>query len=347
MKKVPPISAKEKAEPSPNRYRDFWPIMFASVVFSGILCNYGYRGGMLESATHKEFSDIWWLYFLACSVVLFAISIVTKRLDRKWPWDINFYQRAVWQVFCCLFLPSLTVFGVFVLFSDILSLSLRGSTFLYIDVYIVVLLLLIVNACYVIAFYMKQADSLLEKLRLERNAWKEDGERKNAAFAKIAAEDKRMVRSLKEELMVLQAQFETYKDAVRVKASSDKSPGEDKVYLHKFGATTRRIKHIEIALFFMRDGVPWFSLKNGEEYLATEKTLSEVQKVLGDDFFVVKRSYLINSKAIARCVRRKDKRLMLYLRDKNNTEILGPVEPDENLEKRILNVVDIVAERKA
>src|SRR5690606_21720430 len=250
-----------------------------------------------ESATHKEFLDIWLMYFSACSVVLFAMSIVTKRLDRKWPWVLAFYARFVLQVICCLFLLFMTIFGVFNLFSDILSLSLRGSTFLYIDVYIVVLLLLFVNACYVIAFYMKQADSLLEKLRLERNAWEEDGERKNAAFAKIAAEDKRMVRSLKEELLVLQAQFETYKDAVRMKASSDTSPGEDKVYLHKFGATTRRIKHIEIALFFMRDGVPWFSLKNGEEYLATEKTLSEVQKVLGDDFFVVKRSYLINSKA--------------------------------------------------
>ncbi|NGM65416.1 hypothetical protein [Sphingobacterium sp. SGR-19] len=346
MKKVPPISAKEKAEPSPNRYRDFWPIIFASVVFSGILCNYGYRGGMLESATHNEFSDIWLLYFLSCLAVLFSISIMTKYLDGKWPWDISFYARFVWQVFYCLFLPSMAVFGIFNLFSDTLSLSLRGSTFLYIDVYIVVLLLLFVNTCYVITFYMKQADLLLEKLRSERRAWEEDGERKNAAFAKIAAEDKRMVRSLKEELVVLQAQFETYKDAITVKASADIAAEEDKIYLHRFGATTRRIKHREIALFFMRDGVPWFELKNGEEYIATEKTLTEVHKAVGDRFFLVRRSFLINDSAIERCVRRKDKRLALYLCDKHKTEVLGPVEPDENLEKRILNVVDIVAERK-
>ncbi|PRD48532.1 LytTR family transcriptional regulator DNA-binding domain-containing protein [Sphingobacterium haloxyli] len=346
MKKVPPISAKEKAEPSPNRYRDFWPIMFASVVFSGILCNYGYRGGILESATHREFLDIWLRYFLACSVVLFAISIVTKRLDEKWPWDINFYQRAVWQVFCCLFLPSMTILGVFVLFSFILPLSLRESTFLHIDIYIVVLLLFAVNTCYIIAFYMKEADLLREQLRSERSAWEEDGERKNAAFGQIAAEDKKKIQSLKEDLVVLQTKFDTYKDAMTVKASADTAAEEDKVYLHKLGATTRRIRHREIALFFMRDGVPWFGLKNGEEYIATEKTLTEVHKAVGDRFFVVRRSFLINDSAIERCVRRKDKRLVLYLRDKNNTEIFGPVEPDENLEKRILNVVDIVAERK-
>src|SRR5690606_27021296 len=137
MKKVPPISNRRKAEPSPNRYRDFWPILFASVVLSGILCAYGYRGGIMEGATHREFSDIWWLYFLACGVVLIFISIMTKYLDGKWPWDTNFYERAVWQVFCCLFLPSGAIFGVFVQFSDILSLSLRESTFLYIDIYIV------------------------------------------------------------------------------------------------------------------------------------------------------------------------------------------------------------------
>src|SRR5690606_6989102 len=120
---------------------------------------------------------------------------------------------------------------------------------------------------------------------------------------------------------------------------------DDKIYLHKLGATTRRIMHSEIALFFMRDGIPWFGLKNGEEHLATEKTLSEVHKAVGDDFFLVKRSYLINNNAIERCVRRSDKRLVLFLCDKQKTEVLGPVEPDENLEKRILKVVDILAER--
>jgi len=346
MKKVPPISDKEKAEPSPNRYRDRVVILVASAVMGAILSAYGYRGGIMEGATHIEFIIICWLYFLPSCIVLLLISKKTVALDKTCAWDVSFYRRAVLQLFYCWFAPTAVVFMVFLLSSFILPLSLRESTFLHIDIYIVALLLLLVNACYVIAFYMKQADSLFEKLRLERNAWEEEADRKNAAFAKISAEERKIIQSLKEQIVVLQTKLETYKDAVKLKTSGDTTAEDDKVYLHKLGATTRRIMHGEIALFFMRDGIPWFGLKNGEEHLATEKTLSEVHKAVGDDFFLVKRSYLINNNAIERCVRRSDKRLVLFLCDKQKTEVLGPVEPDENLEKRILKVVDILAERK-
>lgn len=346
MKKVQPISAKERAEPSPNHYRDRVVIVVASAVMGTILCAYGYKGGIMEGATHIEFIIICWLYMTACYVVLSLISKKTVALDKTCAWDVSFYRRVVLQLFYCWLAPTIVVFAVFLLSSFILPLSLRESTFLHIDIYIAALLLLLFNTCYVLAFYMKQADSLLEKLRVERRAWENEGGRRNAAFAKIAADDKKTIQSLKEEILVLKTNFETYKDAIRVGNSVDKPVEDDEIYLHKLGATTRRIMHREIAFFFMRDGIPWFGMKNGEEHLATEKTLSEVHKVVGDDFFLVKRSYLINSKAIARCVRRKNKRFVLYLRDKNNTEILGPVEPDENLEKRILKVVDILAEQK-
>lgn len=298
----------------------------------------------MEGATHIEFILICWGYMVTCYVVLLYISTMIIYLDEKWPWGIGFYERFVWQVFCCLFLPSVTFFGVFVLLSFILPLSLRESTFLYIDIYIVVLLLLIVNACYVIAFYMKEADLLREKLRLEGSGWEEDDARRNAAFAKISAEEKKIIQSLKEEIVVLKTKFDAYKEAATLKAAHQEDTKKGKVYFLKMRTAIMRIPHRKIALFFMRDGVPWIRLMDGEEYYATEKTLNEVHKTVGDDFFLVKRSFLINDNAIERCVRRKDKRLVLYLCDKGETAVLGPVEPDEKLEKRILMVVDIVAE---
>lgn len=344
MKKVPPISNREKAEPTLHRYRDRGPIVMGSAVMGGILCAYGYRGGIMEGATHIEFIGIWWLYFLSCCGVLSLISKKTVALDKTCAWDISLHRRAVLQLFYCWFLPTGAIFAVFTLFSFILPLSLRESTFLYIDIYIAALLLLLVNASYLIAFYMNQADLLREKLRLEGSGWKEDDARKNAAFAKISAEQNKVIQSLKEEVVVLKTKVETYKEAAMVKASRQEYTGENKVYLLKMRTTIMRIKYSEIALFFMREGAPWVGLKNGEEYLATEKTLSEVHKTVGDDFFLVKRSFLINDNAIERCIRRKDKRLVLYLCDKGKTAVLGPVEPDEKLEKRILMAVDIVAE---
>lgn len=343
MKKLPATTHRGKAEPS--LYRDRVPIVIVSLVMGGILCAYGYRGGIMEAATYPEFILIGWMYGLACYGVLYFISKMTVRLDLNCGWQISFYQRVVMQLFYCWIVPTGMVFIVFLVFSVVLPLQLRESTFLYIDIYIAALLLLLVNAYYVIAFYISYTSVLHARLVSEKNVWEEEKAKRDAAYAKISADQNKQIQALKEEIRVEKGKYEAFQSATE-KELPDLAGRKEAIYLLKLGATTMRIPHRDIALFFMRNGLPWIRLMNGEEYYATEKTLNEVYKTVASCFFVVRRSFLINDKAIGRCVRRENKRLVLILNDKDKTEVLGPVEPDEKLEKRILEVVDILAERE-
>lgn len=336
------------------RYPDLIPIVGASFVMGGILATYGYRGGLMEGTTQSEFLVIVWLYIVLCFSLLFYIAQRTKWLDRRISWEEAFYRRAVLQLFQCWLLPTAAFYGIFLGLSAVLPIALKESAFFYIDIYVTALLLLLVNAGYLIAFYVRYVDMLGEEAVKGQAALQQEMSRQLLALEEEHRKRKKAqqrsqkalqaeIQLLKEQLLVQEAKFNTALQTAQQQLL-ELGEGKVKVYLLILGTSVKRIMVALIALFFMRDGEPWLRLMNGEEFIATEKTLAEVREVLKEGFFMVKRSYYINEEAIDRCFRRADKRIVLELKDKHRTVIEGPVEPDVELERRILEVVDIEAE---
>lgn len=336
------------------RYPDLIPIVGASLVMGGILATYGYRGGLMEATTQTEFLVIVWLYILLCFSLLFYIAQRTKWLDNRISWRQAFYRRAVLQLFQCWLLPTAAFYGIFLGLSTVLPIALRESAFFYIDIYVTALLLLLVNAGYLIAFYMRYVDvqneemvkqqaALQQDMSSQLMALEEDNRKRKKALQKVQKTYKEELQALKEQLLVQEATFKTALEAAQQQVL-EAGEGKAQVYILILGTSIKRIAVALIALFFMGEGEPWLRLINGEEFIATEKTLAEVRQVLKEGFFMVKRSFYINEEAISRCFRRSDRRIVLELKDKHRTVIEGPVEPDIELEKRILEVVDIEAE---
>lgn len=88
---------------------------------------------------------------------------------------------------------------------------------------------------------------------------------------------------------------------------------EDDFYISSNPQHKARFELEEIALFYRENDVIFFKLINGEEFVANENSLNEVQRKLGRKLMRIKREYLIHPKAISSCYMKNDRRLVLTL----------------------------------
>lgn len=319
-------------------YQDSLPILCGALVMTGVFCFYRYQEELFRGMLSDEMKVVGWACFMLCLGVLGYIAFTIPRLDRAYPWLDNWFMRLVYQLLhCCLF-PFGFLFLVYTAVPQRFTLPVLQLHFFYTDAFPIMLILLLINIFYGVAYFIAlhhwhRRLALLKDQRYsaEKGRLKEDLKEKEL-----------LVERVQDNVESLKSEFETYREDVGRLLAKLQEP-EKKVYLLELGGSTLRFPFEEIACYYTIHDKAFMRLLSGEEFVVPEKSLKLIEEITGGYFRRVNRSYLVPQHAIDSCVRIKNKGLCLILKDKDKTKVRLSNESEKSLKHWILEVVDIEA----
>lgn len=112
-----------------------------------------------EAVFSPSFYFAFLLSFAVACLLMYIVGVSTRWLDKRYPWQADFYRRSALQLLFGLIIPSavdLLFAGVYL---NALGQDLKKSGFLLFDFPVIFLFLVLVNVYYFIRHYMPQQAS--------------------------------------------------------------------------------------------------------------------------------------------------------------------------------------------
>lgn len=297
----------EKNLKSPD-YSDRVPKIWAAVLAGLAICAFGMREKLLVLVVEYPVA-VAIVFLLSAGLALCLIQYVsyqTRRLDRKWPWHIVFYQRLLRQVGWCVALPATVVllFAIAFFYGLPQAVAIGDTQYFYSDFPLSVMLLVQLSTCYGFAYcqwYIKQLQEQLEKTESEHQL--------EVAALNVT------IKRLEEENAAL-------KELLGSGAEAEEEQTDRKYALNDEGSM-HSIPYTEIAHFRMQNDQEEDGravrrievvLMDGTVFFAKEPSLVKVAEETGGFFVSVHRGYLVAPHGIDAATRDSSGRLTLFLK---------------------------------
>ena len=286
-------------------YQDRFPLVMGAILMAGLCCYYALKGGLLMGMTTANFyvGYFIFLFFIGCTLVYIRWEI--RVLDRRCNWLHDWFKRFVFQAAYCWAAPSLALFLVYVTAHKLLAVEVLTSGLFEVDLPWILVLLLLVNLGYIVAFFFRlykqnraKRKDLLKRYRLviyERNT---------------ALQTKPHKKSL------------------------------ESVYEVRTQKLTANFKYGDIVCFSYEEPYTYLSTLTGERNIpANEPSLIKVEAATEGFFRKVNRSMALPQHMLLACKRLKDGKLELQLKEPLNKRVEVSKESAPRLRNWILEAV--------
>lgn len=324
-------------------YQDRFPLVMGALLMAGLCCYYASKVGLLVGMTTANFYVSYFVFLFFIGGALAYIRREVRILDRKWNWLGGWFNRLVFQAAYCWAAPSLALFLVYLAAHKLLSTEVLTSGLFEVDLPWIVVLLLLVNLCYTLAFFVQlhnraglKRRGLLRRYRYaiqSGNIMLRDKarlEKENEAFQHEISTLKTQITELERGVSLLQTE-ENFEVNGKSLASIYEVHTQKLISLHPYE---------DIACFLYEEPYVYLQTKtDGQKIPANESSLVKVESETEGFFRKVNRNMALPQHMLLACKRIKDGKLELQVKEPLNCTIEISKELAARLRSWILEAV--------
>lgn len=324
-------------------YQDRFPLVMGAILMAGLCCYYASKVGLLVGMTTRDFYLCYFVFLFFIGSALAYIRWEIRILDEKWNWLYDGVKRFVFQSVYCWIAPSFALFLVYVAAHKLLSTEVLTSGLFEVDLPWIVVLLLLVNLSYTLAFFVHlQERNDLKRRGLWRGYRLAIQELNRQHSNKVVLEKEK--EALLNEMGLLKEQisgFESNSTLSQSDASAKlNEKSVDSVYIVRTQKLTSRHKYGDIACFAYKKPFTYLETIDGKHDIpANEPSLVKVEEATDHFFRKIAREMAVPQHMMLACRRIKDGKLLLKLKEPLNREIEISKESASRLRDWILEAV--------
>jgi len=300
-------------------YQDRFPIAMGSLIMAGLLCYYAYEGGMLAGMTKGSFYVAFFTFLFFIGLALVYIRWQIRILDKKWNWLHDWFKRLVYQTVYCWMAPTGVLFALYVAAYKLLSAEVLTSGLFEVDLPWIAVLLLVVNLCYTLAFFVQLHNRAGLKRRGLLKRYRYAIQSENAMFRDKARLEKEN-EAFQHEISTLKTQITELERSVSRLQTEDNFEVNGKSLASIYEVHTQKLislhQYEDIACFLYEEPYVYLKTKaDGQKIPANESSLVKVESETADFFRKVNRKMALPQHMLLACKRIKDGKLELQLKE--------------------------------
>jgi|GEM_PF-1341372 len=324
-------------------YQDRFPLVMGAILIAGLCCYYASKIGLLVGMTTGDFYLSYFIFLFFIGSALAYIRWEIRILDKKWNWLHDWFKRLVYQSVYCWLAPSLALFLVYVAAHKLLSTEVLTSGLFEVDLPWIVVLLLLVNLCYTLAFFVHLQERNDLKRRRLLKGYRSVIQALNTARANEEQLEKDM-QTLEFEIIVLKEQINDFESNIAPSQSDTAAKlnerSADSIYEVRTQKITANFRYGHIACFSYEEPYTYLITTDGQKIPANEPSLVKVEEATDGFFRKVNRNMALPQHMLLACRRIKDGKLELQLKEPLKKEVEVSKESAPRLRNWILEAVE-------